>query len=105
MSKPVSELVSSEVRSMQGAEALPRSNGEIVFAAPWQGRVFGLAVALVRARGWDWDEFRKRLIAAIAAEPGRPYFESWTAALETLIVEQRLADTAEVASRAAEVER
>ena len=69
---------------MDGPEALPRSNGELVFSAPWEGRVFGLALALVRAHGLAWDEFRTRLIAAIAAEPSRPYFESWTAALEAL---------------------
>ena len=28
--------------------------------------------------------FRQQLINAIAAEPGRPYWESWTAALEAL---------------------
>jgi nitrile hydratase accessory protein len=94
-------LVSTEVGSMQGAEALPRINGEIVFSAPWEGRVFGLAVALVRAHGLHWDEFRRRLIATIAADPSRPYFESWAVALETLVVELGLAERTEVAHRAA----
>lgn len=31
---------------MSGAAALPRRNGELVFEAPWQGRAFGLALAL-----------------------------------------------------------
>ena len=26
--------------------AVPRKNGELVFEAPWEGRVFGMAVAL-----------------------------------------------------------
>jgi hypothetical protein len=26
--------------------AVPRKNGELVFEAPWEGRVFGMAVAM-----------------------------------------------------------
>ena len=99
----MSELVSAEVRAMEGPAALPRANGEIVFSAPWEGRVFGLAVALVNAHGLEWDEFRRRLIAAIAAEPSRPYFESWAAALEALVVDLDLAGHSELARRAAAV--
>jgi hypothetical protein len=65
---------------------LPRRNGEIVFDAPWQGTVFALAAAVVdNALGGDREPFRQRLIVAIAADPDRPYWESWTAALETLV--------------------
>jgi hypothetical protein len=65
---------------------LPRRNGELAFDAPWQGTVFALAAAVVEhAFGGDREPFRQQLIAAIAAEPGRPYWESWTAALETLV--------------------
>jgi len=65
---------------------LPRRNGELAFDAPWQNKVFGLAVAVVdQAFGGDREPFRQQLIKAIAAEPGRPYWESWTAALEALV--------------------
>ncbi len=64
---------------------LPRRNGELAFHTPWQGRVFALAAAVVEhAFGGDREPFRRQLIKAIAAEPGRPYWESWTAALEAL---------------------
>jgi hypothetical protein len=64
---------------------VPRRNGELAFDAPWQSRVFGLAAAIVeQAFAGDWEPFRRQLIAAIAAEPGRPYWESWTTALEAL---------------------
>ena len=33
----------------------------------------------------DREPFRQQLIKAVAAEPGRPYWESWTAALEALV--------------------
>ena len=65
---------------------LPRRNGELVFDAPWQSKVFALAAAVVdHAFGGDREPFRQQLINAIAAEPGRPYWESWTAALEALV--------------------
>ena len=65
---------------------LPRRNGELVFDAPWQSKVFALAAAVVdHAFGGDRELFRQQLVSAIAAEPGRPYWESWTAALEALV--------------------
>jgi nitrile hydratase accessory protein len=64
----------------------PRDNGELVFDAPWQARAVALAVALVEHGNLPWDAFRQRLVEAIAQEPGRPYYESWTAALESFVV-------------------
>ena len=67
-------------------EGLPRRNGELAFDSPWQSRVFGLAVGVVSTSyGGDWAVFRGHLKAAIAADPHRPYWESWTAALEDLL--------------------
>jgi hypothetical protein len=64
---------------------LPRRNGELAFDAPWQSTVFALAAAVIEhAFGGDREPFRQQVIAAIAAQPGRPYWESWTAALEAL---------------------
>ena len=64
----------------------PRRNGELAFDAPWQSTVFALAAAVVdHAFGGDREPFRRELVRAIAAEPGRPYWESWTAALEALV--------------------
>jgi hypothetical protein len=63
-----------------------------------------MALALVEQRGLDWDEFRTRLIAAIDADPSRPYYESWTAALTDLVIDLYFAGADEVASRAARVE-
>ena len=75
----------SEQLSLQDMD-LPRRTGEPAFDAPWQSTVFALAAAVIQnAFGGDREPFRHRLIAAIAAEPGRPYWESWTAALEALV--------------------
>ena len=62
-----------------------------MFAAPWEGRAVALAVALVDQLGLPWDAFRLRLIDAIADDPDRPYYESWAAALESLVVSLDLA--------------
>ena len=35
-----------QVTLLDGTAALPRKNGELVFQALWEGRVFGIAVAL-----------------------------------------------------------
>jgi len=101
----VTEIVRPEVRRMTGEAALPRENGELVFDAPWQGRVLAIALAVVQHRGLDWDEFRQRLISAIEADPTRPYYESWTAALTDLVVDLGVASADDVDTRAARVER
>jgi len=51
---------------LTGAGAPPMANGELVFDAPWQGRVFGMARVLCEAGVFSWDEFRLRLISNIA---------------------------------------
>jgi nitrile hydratase accessory protein len=81
---------------MGGPAALPRANGELVFEAPWQGRAFGMAVATVDRLGIDWEEFRRRLVAAIDAEPERPYYESWVAALEALLIDHDIVSGEEI---------
>jgi nitrile hydratase accessory protein len=74
-----------------GDGAPPRDNGELVFEAPWHARAFAMAVALVDQLQLPWTEFQSRLIAAIADDPDRPYYESWAAALESLVVDHGLA--------------
>jgi hypothetical protein len=84
-----------------GPAAPPRRNGELAFDEPWQARAFGLAQAVVETRfGGDREPFRLRLIAAIAAEPDRPYWDSWAAALEDLVVGAGLVEPAAVDRRA-----
>jgi hypothetical protein len=51
---------------LEGPAAPPRSNGELVFAAPWESRAFGLAMALHNGGRFEWEGFRRQLIAAVA---------------------------------------
>ncbi|MBM3677458.1 MAG: nitrile hydratase accessory protein [Actinobacteria bacterium] len=92
-------------------EGLPRANGELVFAEPWEARAFGVAVALCGERGLDWEEFRGRLIAEIdgwerangVESDGWSYYERWLAALERLVVERGLVGSEEIERRAAAI--
>jgi nitrile hydratase accessory protein len=70
--------------------SLPRDNGELVFDAPWQARALAIAVAIVDKLGLPWDTFRQRLMDEIAKDPQRPYYESWGAALESMVVDLEL---------------
>ena len=75
-------------------ESLPRDNGDLVFEAPWEARALAIAVALVEKLGLPWDAFRHRLMDEIANDPQRPYYESWSAALESMVVDLNLTTTA-----------
>ncbi len=75
-------------------DSLPRDNGSLVFDAPWQARAFGIAVAVVEKLGLPWDAFRQRLMHEIAADPQRPYYDSWGLALESMVVDLELATPA-----------
>ena len=79
----------ADLLDSSGPAAPPRDNGELVFAAPWESRAFGLALALSEAGLIDWEDFRQALIREIgdweAAHPsgeGWSYYECWLRALE-----------------------
>jgi len=70
------------------AAPFPVEDGEPVFAEPWEGRAFAMAVDVVHRNGWSWEAFRTRLVAAIGDDPHRPYYESWVVALEQLVLDR-----------------
>jgi nitrile hydratase accessory protein len=92
---------------IEGPAAPPRSNGELVFAEPWESRAFGMAVSLHEAGAFTWPDFRAALIARIkaweaSAAPGEPYnyYRLWLAALEDVLVGLCAVSTDEVTTRA-----
>lgn len=91
---------------VDGPAAPPRSNGELVFAEPWEGRAFGLVMALVDRGALSYDVFRDALVARIAAWEAAPaagqersYYRCWLQALEQVLAEQELIAPHEVDSR------
>jgi len=81
----VSETAQHIEADLEGRVSPPRDNGEIVFAAPWERRAFGLTIALCRSGACPWETFRRRLIARIAEDGSRAYWSSWTIALEDVL--------------------
>ena len=100
----MSDVLADDLTRLTGAAAPPRDNGTLAFQAPWEGRALALAVALVERLEIPWDEFRKCLIASIADQPDRPYYESWAAALEQLVLDRELT-THEALDAATPIER
>lgn len=91
-----------------GHTALPRVNGELIFAAPWEAAVFALAVALSDAGRFDWREFHQQLIAEIQQWEHQPqhadewdYYQRWLAALEHVLCRRGLLTQSELHERAA----
>lgn len=78
--------------------ALPKNQERLVFDEPWQGRAFGLALALAEQGSYQWEEFRTSLISHIGAwdrthaadDPDWHYYQHWLASLEKLAMDKAL---------------
>jgi nitrile hydratase accessory protein len=102
--RPAAEL------PLAGPAAPPRANGELVFAAPWESRVFGIAMSLVETGRITWAEFQRELVASIgaweasaAAGSEYRYYERWQEALERVVARQALCPARELDARAGEL--
>jgi len=91
---------------LAGPAAPPRRNGEMVFEAPWESRLFGLTLALCPEGRLEGEEFRRALIAAITDwERGghQPetwsYYRCWAAALERVLAGKGLCAPPELDAR------
>ena len=94
-----------QITDMQGETALPRQNGELVFATPWEARAFGLAVAIQESGLYEWREFSAALAVEIARaeQTGNTstYYERWLSSLEKLLVANGSVTAAEISHRMA----
>ncbi|CAO3424638.1 nitrile hydratase accessory protein [Azospirillum endophyticum] len=93
-----------------GVGALPRNCESLQFEEPWQGRVFGMALALAEAKSYPWESFRQSLIATIGTwdkshapdDETWNYYEQWLSAFETLVLDRGLVTTEEIDRRTEE---
>jgi nitrile hydratase accessory protein len=98
-----------DVLPWDGPLSPPRRNGELVFEHVWESRVFGMTMTLYERGAFAWDEFRDRLIAAIAAwekahhpdADGYRYWSCWLGAFEALVADKGLCTPAAVEARVA----
>ena len=87
---------------------IPRDAGGPVFAEPWQARAFAVVVRLCRDGHVEWDAFRLRLMAEIAAadsagDTTTGYYEHWLAACEALLAARGMAEAGDLAARQVDI--
>jgi len=93
----------SEVK-LSGRYEPPMANGEVLFDAPWQGRVFGMAVTLAEQGRMAWSDFQGMLIEVVGAwdadhphsEEEYPYYELFAESLSRILVQKGLLDSEEI---------
>ncbi|MGX9789796.1 nitrile hydratase accessory protein [Mycobacterium sp. MMS18-G62] len=97
---------------VDGPAAPPRSNGELVFAEPWESRAFGMAVALCEAGVFSWPQFQGALIARIeqwqaTSTDGTQwsYYDHWLGALEDVLAPSVAVVADDITARARELAR
>lgn len=99
----MAEQADPRIANMDERLALPRQNGELQFAAPWEARAFGIAVALNEAGAYAWRDFSAGLAAETAAaeqaEASTSYYERWLATLAKLALAKGLIRPEELAQR------
>lgn len=81
--------------SMLGSkDSPPRDNGTLKFDREWEGRAFGIALALSKQGQFEWEDFRQELMRSIADwesdhatdDPSWDYYQRWLIALERLVL-------------------
>jgi nitrile hydratase accessory protein len=111
-------MTEDDLRELLDAEKAPTEDGDPVFEAAWQARIFGLSVSMRGEDGvFKWESFQQRLAEEIATEeapeaPGmgastgedleRDYYRQWLAAFERLLLEEGHLDREQLQRRAAE---
>ena len=101
--------------TLPGTISPPMANGEVVFEAPWQSRIFGMARVLCEQGQFEWDEFRQCLIARIESwekscvdkqdagtETNYQYFDHFFFALTDLISQKGICSTEELRQKSTE---
>jgi nitrile hydratase accessory protein len=80
---------------------LPRDDDGPVFREPWEAQAFAMTLALYRRGLFGWPEWAatlgaeiKRAQAAGDPDTGDTYYHHWLAALERLVAEKGIADSA-----------
>jgi nitrile hydratase accessory protein len=82
---------------------MPQCAGEPVFAAPWQAQAFAMTLALHQQGVFTWTEWAAALSTAIAAaqaagdaDLGDTYYHHWIDALESLVLQRGLGNSAQL---------
>jgi nitrile hydratase accessory protein len=81
--------------------SLPRDANGPVFREPWEAEAFALTLALHERKLFTWPEWAEALAREIKnaqaegdPDTGETYYRHWMRALERLVAEKGIADTA-----------
>lgn len=94
--------------SMMGSDdSPPRDNGTLLFERDWEGRAFGMAIALSKEGHYEWEDFRQGLMGSIEEwESSHPlddeswdYYQRWLLALERLVSAHEIIEGSELEAR------
>ncbi len=88
--------------------ALPISDDEVIFRAPWEAQAFSMAVALNENGLFNWDEFAHELGAVIAEDTSsasEDYYRLWLRALEQILTRKSVVSVEEISKRKTEWEQ
>ena len=94
--------------SMMGSgDSPPRDNGTLLFERDWEGRAFGMAIALSKEGHYDWEDFRQGLMGSIEEwesshaldDESWDYYQRWLLALERLVSAHEIIGNAELEAR------
>lgn len=118
------ETATESLESILESDVTPTEDGDPVFDAAWQARIFGLSVSMRGEDGvFKWESFQQRLAEEIAASEDsdattdretdpedsatpddieEEYYRQWLAAFERLLVENGHVDPAQLDERTAE---
>lgn len=96
----------SDEMNLEHGLAPPMANGELLFEAPWQGRIFGMARVLCEQGHFPWTEFREALVDKIRGwdqthreQDPYVYYDHFLAALTDLLSKKTLCDLPELLAR------
>lgn len=88
---------------MNSVLSIPRNDAGPVFSAPWQAEIFAITLILYEQEIFSWIEWSEMLRSKIndAQDDGDPdlgdtYYHHWLAALEQMIVDKGVGDTAQL---------
>ncbi|AOB31749.1 nitrile hydratase [Bordetella sp. H567] len=82
----------------------PRSLGKLHFSKEWQRTLFGLTLALSKEGHFEWEDFRRNLIAAIGdweqldceSQPPWDYYERFLLALIQVLDQHQVLSPADI---------
>ncbi len=88
-------------RATEAVSSIPRDQNGPVFREPWEAQAFAIAVSLHERGVFTWTEWAavlgeeiNRAQAAGDPDTGETYYRHWLAALERIVGQERIADTA-----------